>query len=201
MKHLMSVLFGIMAASFLFLSSCATTELTGVWKDERFSGRINKVVVMGIFEQAVTRNLFEDEFVRQLKARGVNAVASYTVVPIDELPDNDIVKEKIGKLGVDSVIVTRLVDKKTIQTYVPGQAYAVPGYYGFWGPYRRYPYSPGYIVEDEFAFAETSVYESEGERLVWSARSQTLISGTSQDLMRSFVGIMVGRLISDNMIR
>jgi hypothetical protein len=37
----------------------------------------------------------------------------YTVVPIDELPDKEIVKEKIGKLGAASVIVTRLVDRKT----------------------------------------------------------------------------------------
>ena len=201
MRHVRRGILAIMASSFVFLSSCATTELTGVWRDENFHGKINKVAVIGTFQRPITRNLFEDEFVRQLKAHGVNAVASYTVVPIDELPDDNIVREKIGRLGVDSVIVTRLVDRRTVETYVPGQAYALPGFYGSWGPYHRYVYSPGYVVADEYAFAETNIYEVQGEKLIWSARSETLMSGTSQERMQSFVSIMVGRLLSDNLIR
>lgn len=203
MRYLMRVVLAIMAAALFSLSSCATTELTGVWRDPGFQGKINKVAVIGTFKQPITRNLFEDEFVRQLKAHGVNAIASYTVVHIDELSDENTVREKIGKLGVDSVIVTRLADMRTVQTYVPGQAYAVPGFYGSWGPYYRhvYSYSPGYVVQDEYALAETNIYEVQGEKLIWSASTQTLISGTSQERMQSFVSIMVGRLLSDNLIK
>jgi len=54
---------------------------------------------------------------------------------MNELPDENIVREKIRKLGIEWVIVTRPMDIKTVQSYVPCEAYAVPSFYGYWGPY------------------------------------------------------------------
>jgi len=36
---------------------------------------------MGISSKPDVRRFFEDEFVRELKARGTSAIASYTVIP------------------------------------------------------------------------------------------------------------------------
>jgi hypothetical protein len=186
--------------SFL-LTSCATTIVTAVWKDESFMGPVKKMAVIGIFKTPAIRNSFEDEFSRQLKTHGIEAVASYTMIPVDDQSDKDIVSSRLKNMGTDYVLVTRLVDKKTVQTYVPGQAYVVPGYYRSWGGYYQYAYTPGYMVEDVYAYAETNIYDVKNDKLIWSARSETEISGVNQELIRSFVKIMIDRLSADAVIR
>ena len=190
-----------MIISSFLLTSCATTILTTVWKDESFTGPVRKMAVIGIFKTPAVRNFFEDEFSRQLKTHGIEAVASYTIIPIDDQSDKDIVASRLRNLAMDYVLVTRLVDRKTVQTYVPGQAYVVPGYYRSWGGYYQYAYTPGYMVEDIYAYAETNIYDVKNDKLIWSARSETEISGMNQELIRSFVKIMIDRLSADAVIR
>jgi hypothetical protein len=189
----------LFACAFL-LTSCATTTLTTVWKDEAFHGPVKKVVVVGAFRRPTARNLFEDEFARQLKAHGVEAIASYTIVPIDELSEKDLLMDRIRETGADAALVTRMVDKKTVESYVPGQVYVVPRHYRRWGTYFDYIYTPGYMVREEYAYAETNIYETNSGDLIWSAMSRTLLSGEKQDLIRSFVNTMVGRMAGDNLI-
>ena len=184
----------------VLLTSCATTTLTTVWKDEAFHGTVKKIVVVGAFRSPTVRNFFEDEFARQLKAHGVEAIASYTLVPIDKLPEKDLLMAKIRETGADAALVTRMVDKKTVESYVPGQVYAVPHYYRRWGPYFDYIYTPGYMVREEYAYAETNIYETNTQQLIWSAMSSTLLSGDKQDLIKSFVSTMVGKMAEDKLI-
>lgn len=190
-----------MTAYMSLLTACATTTLTTVWKDETSRGPVGEIAVIGVFRTPAVRNFYEDEFARQLRAHGVHAVASYTIVPADERPDKDAVTAKLKAEGFDNVLVTRLVDKKTVQTYIPGQAYIVPGFYHSWGGYYQYVYTPGYIVEDTYAYAETNIYDLKRDKLIWAARSETEISGMNEGLIRSFVRVMVDRLSADAMIR
>ena len=190
----------LIAISAFQFASCVTTKLTTVWKDENYHGTIRKMVVVGVFRQPSIRNTFEDEFVRQLKSKGIDAIASYTLVPIGELDRNDILMSDIRRTGADAALVTRMVDKKTVESYVPGEVYVVPTYYYGWGPYFEYIYQPGYMVREEYAFAETNIYDTNNENLIWAARSQTLISGSNQDLIRSFISTMTDRMASDKLI-
>ena len=200
MKYPMKICCYVITACIFLLTSCATTELTLVWKDRNFQGTVHKIAVVGAFRKPAVRNFFEDAFVKQLKAHGVEAVASYTLVPIADLKNQKEVMAKIRETGADAALVTRLVDKKTIERYVPGEVYTFPNYYYYWDPYFNYIYTPGYTVEEEYAYAETNVYETSDEKLIWSARSRTLLSGKDQDLIRSFVGIMVRKLSADGVI-
>ena len=189
-----------LCACAVFLTSCATTTLTTVWKDEAFHGAVKKLVVVGAFRRPTVRNFFEDEFARQLKAHGVEAIASYTLVPIDELPEKDLLMAKIRETGADAALVTRMVDKKTVESYVPGEVYVVPRSYRRWGPYFDYIYTPGYMVREEYAYAETNIYETNTQQLIWSAMSSTLLSGDKQDLIKSFVSTMVAKMAEDKLI-
>lgn len=188
------------AFTFLF-TACATTTLTTVWKDETYRGPVGKIAVIGIFRTPAIRNVYEDEFVRRLRTHGLDAVANYTIVPADERPDKNVVAAKLKAEGFDDVLVTRLVDKKTVQAYIPGQAYIVPGYYHTWGGYSQYVYTPGYMVEDTYAYAETNIYDLKKDRLIWTARSETEISGLNEGLIKSFVTVMVDRLAADAIIK
>ena len=190
----------LVAFLIILLASCATTRLLVVWKDEGFHRTMNRVVVVGVFRQPSVRNFFEDEYVRKLKERGVDAVASYTFLPIGELRKKELLMSKIRENGADAALVTRMVDKKSFESYVPGTIYAVPNYYHSWGSYFDYIYQPGYLVREEYAFAETNIYETGSEKLVWAARSETLLSDDKRELIRSFVNTMTEKMAADGLL-
>jgi hypothetical protein len=192
------------AASIHLLTSCATTKVTGVWKDENYRGTIRKVVVIGIFKEPDTRKIFEDEFADRLRARGVDATASHKIFSAAELPDKDVVIGTVKKLGADGVLVTRIVDTETVKTHVPGQAYAyaVPSYYGYYGTYYSYSYSyrPGYTETEGYAYLETNLYGPDDEKLIWSGRSKTEFKTRRYELIQAFVKIMIETMAEDKLI-
>ena len=198
-NKLVVLIFGAILAT-----SCATTELTSVWKDPSYQSRPSKVMVIGVAKNPIYRRLFEDEFVRQLKERGTDAISSYTVLSDAQQDDQAAIAEKVKELGTDSVLITRLVSKKTVQFYVPGTAYYPPPYYGTWPDYYgygyRYLYSPGYVAEDQYAVIETNLYETGSDKLVWAATSETVINKTDQELIKSYIGIMVNSMAGNALL-
>jgi len=188
-------------AGFCLTASCATTKMTDVWKDDNFRGTIRKAVVVGIFKEPDTRKIFEDEFADRLRARGVDATASHKIVSDAEMPDKDVVIGKIRNLGADVVLVTRVIDMETEKTYVPGQTYVVPAYYGYYGAYYGYSYRPGYTMQEGFAFLETNLYNTGDEKLIWSGRSTTKMSATRYELIQAFVKTMIDGLSEAKLIR
>ena len=188
----------------LLAAACATTQLNSVWKDPSYQARPGKFVVIGVAKNAQIRRLFEDEFVQQLKERGTDAVASYTFLPDTQQNDQKAVAAKVKELGADAVLVTRLVKKETVKVYVPGTTYVPPPYYGTWPAYYGYGYNivqtPGYVAEDEYAVIETNLYETGNDKLVWTALSETLIGGSNQKLIKTYIDVMVKALAYDKFL-
>lgn len=193
-------LFSLIIALFL-ISSCATTATTNVWRDQTYQGPVKKILVMGISQKIGIQRFFEDEFVRQLRERGDDAIAGYTVLPYDEKMDKDFIASKARQSGADTVLVTRPLSRGMQRTYVPGQAYAVPGTYSRWGSYYGHAYSPGYVIEDEYVYVETNLYDVVTENLIWSAQSETVMLATDQELIKSFINTMIRQLSSDKLIK
>ena len=187
--------FALLILAAMLVTACATTQLNSAWKDPSYHARPAKIMVIGVAKKPLKRRLFEDEFVAQLKARGTEAIASYTVLPDKKQDDQAAIAAKVKELGADTVLITRQVSKKIVKTYVPGTIYYPPPYYGTWPDYYgygyRYMYSPGYIAEDEFAVIETNLYETRNDKLVWAASSETVMSDTNQSLIRTYIGVMV----------
>jgi hypothetical protein len=201
MKKERQLLFLAVLITLFLSSSCATTATTNVWRDQTYAGPVKKVLVMGISQQKGIQRFFEDEFVRQFRARGTDAVAGYTVLPYDQKMDKDFIAAKARELGIDAVLVARPLSRAMQRTYVPGQAYAVPGAYSRWGSYYGSAYSPGYVVEDEYVYIETNMYDVASEKLIWSTQSETIIAASNQELIKSFISTMIAQLESDRLIK
>ena len=199
-----SNLFVILILGVLLATACAATQLTSVWKDPSYQTRPGKVMVVGVAKNPLNRRLFEDEFVLQLKARGTEAIASYTVLSDKQQDDQAAIADKVKTLGADSVLITRLVSKKTVQFYVPGTVYYPPPYYYNWPDYYgygyRYLYSPGYVAEDQYAVIETNLYETGSDKLVWAATSETAMNNADHKLIKSYIGIMVDSMAKNGLI-
>jgi hypothetical protein len=187
--------FGILLTGAMLVTACASTQLTSVWKDPSYQARPAKVMVIGLAKRPEIRRLFEDEFVRQLKERGTDAIASYTVLADQQQNDQAAIAAKVKELGADSILLTRLVSKKTVQFYVPGTVYAPPPYYGSWSTYygNSYStmYSPGYVGEDQYAVIETNLYEAGNDKLVWTATSETMLGDSNRGLIAAYIEVMV----------
>ena len=183
----------------LLLSACASTQLTSVWKDPSYQTRPARILVIGVAKSPLNRRLFEDEFVRQLKSRGTDAIASYTVLPDAQQGDQADVAKKVAELGADTVLITRLVSKKVVQVYVPGTPYYPPPFYDTWPNYYgygyRYMYTPGYIAKDEYAVIETNLYDAKTNKLIWAASSETGINDSDKNLIESYIKVMVNNMI------
>ncbi len=184
--------------------ACATTSLTAAWKDPSYQGHPQRIMVIGVAKRPLIKRLFEDEFTRQIKARGTDAIASYTVIPDDKQSDQTVIAAKMKEVGADAVLITRLVSKKTVQVYVPVGPYYPPPYYGTWPDYYAYGYrsiyAPGYVAEDEYAVVETNLYCCKDDKLLWSASSETQIRGSDVRLIKSFVGVMVNAMIQQDLL-
>jgi hypothetical protein len=199
-----SNLFIILILGVFLATACATTQLTSVWKDPSYQARPAKVMVIGVAKVPLNRRLFEDEFVKQLKTRGTEAIASYTVLADNQQDDQAAIAAKVKALGADTVLITRLVSKKTVQFYVPGTVYYPPPYYYNWPDYYgygyRYLYSPGYVAEDQYAVIETNLYETGTDKLIWAATSETSMNDADHKLIKSYIGIMVNTMAKNGLI-
>jgi len=186
------------------LVACASTQVTAVWKDPAYQGSPNKIMVIGVAKNPLNRRLFEDEFVLQLKTKGVEALASYTVLSDKQQDDQAAIAEKVAELGADSLLITRMVSKKVVRVYVPGSPYYPPYYYGTWPDYYgygyRYLYAPSYVSEDEYAVIETNLYEAGNDRLIWAASSETGLADSDIQLIKGYIGVMVNAMVENGLL-
>lgn len=198
-----SISFGMLIA--MLVTACAATKLTLAWKDPSYQRQPRKIMVIGVAKKPLNKRIFEDEFVRQFKARGTNAVASYTVMPDVKQGDHAVIAAKMKEQGADAVLISRLASKKTVHTYVPGHVTYPPSYYGNWRDYYGYGtqavYTPGYTFEDEYALMETNLYDAGNDKLIWSASSETEIRGSDQNQIISYIGVMVNAMADQKLLR
>ena len=65
------------------------------------AGPFKRLLVVGVTKEATVRRIFEDEFVRQLRARGTDAVASYTLIPEDGQVDRPRLERAVKESRAD----------------------------------------------------------------------------------------------------
>jgi hypothetical protein len=181
--------------TFFFLS-CATTTVTDVWKDKAYQGKAQKLVVIMVAKLPDMRTLFEDRFAGELQQRGNNATQSYKIIPMEQLREKDLVKSKIRSSGADTVLISRLVDTKTIESYRRGLIY-----YDFGGYYDIVVADYGYTGNVEVAYLETNVYDVKTEKLIWSSHSKTERTEGEQQLINTFIQVMIKKLASSGIIQ
>ena len=201
---------GVATLALFALSGCAGgTKLTNVWHDPAFeTNSLKKLLVIGVAKSGGVRRTFEDFFVNSLKAEGVDAVASYAVAG-DGAVDSVKVSAVLAQTGCDGVVVTRVTDKKTVDTYyaptttyvgAPGAYYG--GWYGYYSMGYAYQSSPGYTVQNEVVNLETNLYRVSDAKLVYSALSESWLeaSGDPGNEIKPFVNQLVSSLASSKIV-
>ena len=197
----------------LIAASCSLTNLNAVWKDPQYQGgKLENILVVGESSNQVVRRIFEDEFTARLKTRGTNAIPSYTIFPSENTLDKDAIESKSRDLGIDAMLIARVVDTKTKKqlTPAPSNYYYRDIYFYDWpNPNSRF-YSgsfPGryyndrlYYSEYEVVNLETNLYETQNGKLIWSALSDTVLGGSSELEISSIVEKIMKNLSENQLI-
>ena len=191
----------------LLLVACSRTTIDSAWKDPAFQGKVRTVYVIGISKNDTNRRIFEDEFSRQLQQHGAVGIPSYNDLLAPADASKETVAELMRKNGADSVLMTRLLDKRTEQVVNPGRVsgywssgypYTPSPYYSNWGGYydRRYEliYEPATVTRFVVATIEANLYELQSGKLIWSAQLETMLDGNRQKLIDGFATVVINDL-------
>jgi hypothetical protein len=158
------------------LAACASTSLTNAWRNPAYSGPpLTKLMVMGVSTQPSLRRVFEDEFVSELKAAGVEAVASYTLIPQDGKADEAALQQAVRESSASGALISRLVRRQTKTQVTPGYYQPVPvmGFYGWYSSAWIGYYEPPTVYQYEVVTSETSLYDIDAQRLLWAGTTET----------------------------
>ena len=198
--HLAACLLVVAAVA---VAGCASTELVSQWKSPAFSGPpLKKVMVVGVSSQPATRRIFEDEFSAALKAAGVTAVPSYTVIPQDGQAEQAVLEQAVKDLGADGVLITRLVSREQKTQVTPGYYQPVPtmGVYGWYSSAWMGYYEPPTVYQYDVVTADTSVYSVNAGKLLWSGTTETFDPTDVAKETRGFAKIIIAALKKDGII-
>jgi hypothetical protein len=176
----------LLALVALGLGGCASSRMQSGWTDPSWKGGLpEKIIIIGVAQQDPVRRAFEDEFRIQLSKHKIEGIPSYTLFPTGTL-DKDAVVAKVKEIGATGVMVTRLLDTKTVKTYVPPTTMMAASFYS----------TPGYAQTTDYAYLESNLYDGVGGGIIWTGRSETaMVPGDVYGQIPGVVGVLVNELI------
>lgn len=203
---------GILVAILAFVvSGCASIKIVDAWKDGSYTKLpIQKILIVITAEDERSRRMAEDSVARAFRDANVEAVAGYTLLPGAVQISEETISQAIEGKGFDVVLIASHENTETTSVYVPGEVRTeVVGapYYGGRGGYGRYNHreyrtieQPGYYREDKIVTLDTSLYETAGGGLIWSARSQSQNPKSVNDLVEPLGKAIIKHLTLDGFL-
>jgi hypothetical protein len=150
------------------------------------------VFVLGQSARDVTaRRVLEDVLVAKLQATGVEAVPAWRYLPSDGQADEATFAAAIAASGADALLMVRLLGIDT-QTNVSPMWAPSPGF----GWYRVYSgwYAVPQVTQYQIAIVETTLFDTQARRLVWSGTSETFNPTSVQKDAPGFAELIVSSL-------
>ena len=162
------------------LSSCSTNRLLSSWNDESFEqSSIATVLVIGVTKNDETkRRIYEDTFVDSLNSVQTKAIASYTLKKQSIEPTEKALREIIKKTNAKTILITHLISDTEKDFYIPSSLIIGTNSYDRLYSYFPFVHSPvassGSYVSTNKVILETSLYDIETEKLIWTARTESI---------------------------
>jgi hypothetical protein len=199
-----SILLAPLAA--LLLSACSVTSVEDTWKtDKPVTNKPNKVAVIVVLPDALTRKAVEIDVAKVLAKKGSPAVASSNIPGMGggirgEI-DPDVAVEILKSAGVDGIVVMFYSGGGHSEGYIRSDYWAQHVGSGMaynWGrPYFTNVYTvrqgPGWADVRSIAYVESSYYDLETEEPMWRIVTKT------KDTEHTDTADDVARLIASEM--
>lgn len=178
----------------LVVAGCAGPQVTRTQPlSESADAPYDSVFVVSLFKSFDMRRILEKEIVRQLQARGVDAVASTSMIDVKTPLNRETVIEAVAQAKSDAVIVTQMLDIQTTSRFRdrrPESTYNIRPtyYYNVWAvEYTEYKEPKGLEAEHEIVTA-TQVFSVSTKEPVWTIESHSKLK---RNIDRQFSGTSV----------
>jgi len=195
-------LFSVLIVCFA-LAACASTKLVNQWSNPAYTApSFKKVMVIGVARQSSIRRSFEDEFVNQLKAAGVDAVPGYQYIQEEGQVGEERLRQAVAQAKADAVIITRLVKREEKTQVTPGfyQPPAGLGFYGWYSAGWVGYYEPPRVYQYDVYTSETSLYDTVKNQVVWTGTAETTAPGDIDKEIKNYAEIMISALKEKKLI-
>jgi len=202
MKTSLLGMVGIVSVT-LTLSACSTaTPIVSEWRNPAYAlGPFKRIMVGGPSRETSVRRNFEDEFVVQLRAAGIDALASYRYIPEDEEIDENNLKQAAQKARADAVLFARSVKMEQKTNYGPTFPYLSFGIFGsnVGASWSGLSGAPGAYRYNEYTSA-TTLYDVAQNEVVWTGTIKTTEPENVQTAMKSYVEAVMKALDAQNLL-
>jgi hypothetical protein len=168
------------------LAGCITSPVTSLevsWVAPQLPpAPFRKLLIITVANDEFVQIAFQDQMAAELRARGVNAVASHRYFTRYTTAERGRFKQSIEESDADSVLLARVTASDTnvhenADMVIGANGVPYADATGVYGAYARY-FAPGaYVAGGNYVInnvtAEASIFTGKGEKLVWSARTRT----------------------------
>ena len=184
----------------------AAPDFKSVWKSPdaaqvSFAGK--KVAALVITQDDSLRMSGEESLVRELTARGLQAVAAYRMAPKEVLQNADSARGWFEKAGIEGVVALRPVSSEKRIAY-NDSLWMSPSYNTFWG-YYGYSYSTVVVIggaaRDTVITVESLIFSVPRNQLIWAGVSETRNPKTLQKFIEDLVKQSVKELEKQGLAR
>jgi hypothetical protein len=186
------------------LNGCSTaTPIISEWRNPaQPAGSFQRLMIAGPTGDVSVRRTFEDEFVAQLAAMGVDAVPSYRYVPDSEAITENSLKQVAQQARADGLLSMRPVkveEKTNYPTIGPEISFGIfgsnagagwSGIPGGSGPYRYNEYT-----------SEIALYDVAKNELAWTGTVKAKEPTNVQTTIKSYVETVTKSLAAQNLFR
>ncbi len=192
-------------SSLLIFTSCTSTRITSSWREpdkQVVVAQLNKVLVVGMFNNESNRHRAEDQMAGYLNGKGV---VSYSYLDVNFNKNNEeVLRNKIKADGFDAAVTMRLIDVDKEQTYNPGNMLSYPSYYrNFSGYYYRswsYYSTPGYYSTTKTYTIEVNVYSIKEDKIIWSGLTETTNPDGVKRLTEEVAKVVFNKMVEQGFI-
>lgn len=196
----------------LVFGSCASQRITGTYINHEALPKepFKSVFILTLAHNLSNKVYIENRLAEYISARGQKAVKSSDVIPAGYSKDNDLSKEQLTKIimesGCDAVLTLAVLDVTTEERYEPGSVYYpmnrgfYGSYYGYYGYYSPRIYQPGYYVTDQTYYLETNFYDVKAEKLLWSIQSDAYNPSSLERWYKEYAHMITYKLKKEGLI-
>jgi len=188
----------VLVAGPKFVSTWKAPEASGT----SFAGK--KVAALIISDDQNLRVSGEEALVRELAGVGVpGGIASYRIVPREELRDAGKAKGWYERAGAEGVVAMRLLKADKRQTWTPSM-WSTPTYSSLWGYYGyswTAVYDPGSTSVETFVVVETLVFSVPLDKLLWAGVTETTDPKDAGRVIKDIVSSTVKEMNKQGLIR
>ena len=194
----------LFATALLTLSCASSMQLTDNWRNSTYTGpAYKKIMVVAMTKQDDVRQSIEDEFVKQLRSRGVEAAACHECIPdVDKVTREELAKVSQG-MGIEAYLIVRVLRVGTeVQSYQANSPSAMASSTGtdsmmnmqWFGP------EPAMGKRSEVSTLESRLYDGKTATIVWRSTVNAVNPSPSGGQISKFVSLELKALSEKQLI-